>query len=391
MPIIETEGGPVLRFYHRTWGKRINKIMEEGFRRGYREMYGEGLYGTFDIESQSKLYMAQQYGDTLLACETSADRVFDWDRSTDELLSELNSADVEQSIISEIEQYLQRAPRESWIYFGISSDLARKFKDDLRPYFRGMIYTGGNDGRAIVMWDVSGVTPIGADIDDNKDVVDISYQKYRPEAIRMLEIGDNFNFGEYDFASGGLFSKEYDELLEEALPKATKTAWKFIKKKNKWDFHNLDRMFKGIFWENDGGEAFLSKMFDEAKEEFLSGLFFNKGEGTDEIDDVYDGWFKNNIKDLLNDDALNMAIEGTDWRWAHLTSDNILFCDNLFEGKLLKDPRSFENAKKVVLETIKENSVMSGQIVEDIDSLFDGRMTKDAEVVKAIEERDRLG
>lgn len=172
--IVEEVRSALTVVYHRTkTHQNIETIRHEGFRAGRGATYGVGIYATYDIESQLREEMEGRYGpfiiksavrlhDFLICDYNVAEKVYG-DRHTivDQIAARgFKVQDGGEEIVQSISNQLR--------HLTITSSLA----NNLRQYvsgMRGLVYTGETDGRCIVAYDETTITPMAWAETDLKD------------------------------------------------------------------------------------------------------------------------------------------------------------------------------------------------------------------------------
>lgn len=154
--------------YHRTREPdTIEKIVHTGIRRGNGGMYGDGLYATYDFQSQQTPYMVKQYGDHIIKLKVNLDGFLILDRDVASIVyggpdimrqvsanKSLNWSPGKKKLLTDrIEGLLDAAtpPYTSGVAQTIMSEA---------HLFKGMVYTGAQDGRCIIAYDLNHVVPM---------------------------------------------------------------------------------------------------------------------------------------------------------------------------------------------------------------------------------------
>lgn len=164
--------------YHRTSEKGMQALSRgRMFKVGPGQTYGPGFYLTYDLDSQYKDNMANQYGEYVIRAKINLDKflIFDTDvlrkvypqfKNVKEQLMAMGgftnfyqmSAIFGGRAITEIENIAKGHSS------GYSSDAAYQMASSglgwLLRNTRGIVFNGRNDGRVIVAYDEKAVTPI---------------------------------------------------------------------------------------------------------------------------------------------------------------------------------------------------------------------------------------
>lgn len=153
--------------YHRTHkAKNVETIRQEGFRAGPRGTYGTGIYATYDLHSQMQPYMVKQYGLFIIKSRLNLDgflifdpdvaaRVYGPDHTSIEAQCRLKGFEISDRKWSPTFQEIIDRP------YPFTSDRAKVIvTQELVTGMKGMVYTGRQDGRCVVVYDPEAILPI---------------------------------------------------------------------------------------------------------------------------------------------------------------------------------------------------------------------------------------
>lgn len=169
--------GSLLSVYHRTRQEEVAEgICDIGFIAGGGDYYGKGIYATYDLASQLRNNMSG-YGGYVIkgTVDISGFLIFDYDIAKQvyggnyTLLDQVKALGMDKIVngslddakiqerYEEIKRYSERLEGG-----GNSSDIAHPMssKYKLENAVRGIIFTGGNDGRVCVSYREINVTPV---------------------------------------------------------------------------------------------------------------------------------------------------------------------------------------------------------------------------------------
>jgi len=177
--------GNIALCYHRTHEiKTVESIKQDGFRSGSEEsLYGPGIYLTFDVESQFTNYMTN-YGDYIIKSKVALTGMLILDQDVARTVYGIHHSFADQCKLlklrvfendkwvllhesNDVKTWLQHSDFQKPNSF--SSDLAKfLFEERLigNPYSErnlklpGILFTGRQDGRVIVIYDRSKVIPL---------------------------------------------------------------------------------------------------------------------------------------------------------------------------------------------------------------------------------------
>jgi hypothetical protein len=167
--------------YHRTGrkGSPVQGIAADGYRFGDGIMYGYGVYTTYDFDSQLEDYMRETYGNIIIESKVISMQdflIFDYDiakriygnknytlsRQLRLILGdEFKKINIE--IIKKLEEKLNVTK--------YTSDIAKYIyinHKEIINKLRGIVFTGGNDGKVLLSYDRKNVEPIRYTIDEGK-------------------------------------------------------------------------------------------------------------------------------------------------------------------------------------------------------------------------------
>ena len=172
--------------YHRT-GKEgaIEGVSADGYTVGKGAMYGVGVYTTYDLESQLKPNM-QQYGNIIIESKVlSMDKflIFDYDIAK-KIYGNVNyTLDNQLRLIlgkdwnkfkddNSLKELIEKVTLVQY-----TAEVAKvfydKFENTILKYFRGLVFTGEQDGKVLVSYDRKNVEPLRYTIDEAETWVNI--------------------------------------------------------------------------------------------------------------------------------------------------------------------------------------------------------------------------
>lgn len=191
--------------YHRTSIENlVELISKNGYKFGVGDTYGEGLYATYDLESQLNFRMFNLYGKYIVKISVKVQDflILDWDvfeKHPD--FSSYDGADYFNFIDLQIERY--SIPIEYHIHpydytsITATSILKNIGKHNIQNFVNGMIFTGESDGRVMVIYHPERVAvPLSVSNDDGQTfvkVIEIKNSKRFRNILRNRNIKHDFS------------------------------------------------------------------------------------------------------------------------------------------------------------------------------------------------------
>ncbi len=178
--------GRYVTFYHRTSKEDLVKnIIDHGYKFGSGKMYGYGLYGTYNLESQLRPNMKNNYGTVIIKFQASIDDYFicDYDVFKTSPIGRKLKSTINTYIYDQINYFsgrnFSKMALEYW--FGetdfnditITSAIAKLIATEkvLHVYdkINGIIFTGNLDGKVLVSYYPNDtVIPISYSLDEGE-------------------------------------------------------------------------------------------------------------------------------------------------------------------------------------------------------------------------------
>lgn len=169
--LMEKVYGGYATVYHRTSVQDLaNKIYTSGFKPGSGDMYGKGFYATYDLESQMKPNMAQQYGYVLVkfAVPILNFVIFDYDTFVEGPLSKkIKDYDESNFLFKQLDHFGMEYDRDKIsdrLYDpAYTSDTALNCVSNIPDFTKkcdGIIFTGRRDGKVLVCYNTRLVLPL---------------------------------------------------------------------------------------------------------------------------------------------------------------------------------------------------------------------------------------
>jgi len=184
--------------YHRTGknGSPVQGIAADGYRVGSGDMYGVGVYTTYDLQSQLNNNMRSTYGNIIIESKVLSMKdflIFDYDMAkriygnknytlsrqlrlifgnefknidNKELKELIIFGDEQRDINIDIKKLEELLSVSKY-----SSDVAWRFYkkyENIISKLRGIVFTGQNDGRVLVSYDRKNVEPLRYTLDEGK-------------------------------------------------------------------------------------------------------------------------------------------------------------------------------------------------------------------------------
>lgn len=162
--------------YHRTTKYAWESIVKTGFNFGNGDFYGYGVYTTYELESQLDERMRKLYGEVIIECQVSTIKDFlILDEDIRKKIYGYNISiekHIRNVIGSKANKLLKdydfvRIINNNYLTSETLKELVNSYKSFIRM-FKGVIYTGGLDGRCLLSYDPSLVEPRRVSFDDGK-------------------------------------------------------------------------------------------------------------------------------------------------------------------------------------------------------------------------------
>jgi len=158
--------GKLATIYHRTDLEHVDKIYKHGFKPGSGDMYGTGIYGTYDLKSQLKEKMNNIYGSIVIKAKVNVSKILFLDYKVSKIRDKHNYTLVDQlkklspkfkigDQLIKLSEELEKNPK-------YTSDYAVRLINqyDVNRYIEGISFTGRRDGKVLVIYNPDLVTPM---------------------------------------------------------------------------------------------------------------------------------------------------------------------------------------------------------------------------------------
>jgi len=173
--IVEEIYGKLAIVYHRTKKEAVQSFNKGSmFRVGSGDMYGRGVYTTYDLKSQLKEHMSLEYGDYIVKSKVNLDKflIFDIDiaRRVYPRFPTINdqfkyvfrsNLSIENIINLKNDVFTSQFLRDSGKF---TSGLAQLVVENqlgwLMRNTRGIVFTGVKDGKVVVVYDPKSIIPM---------------------------------------------------------------------------------------------------------------------------------------------------------------------------------------------------------------------------------------
>jgi hypothetical protein len=164
--------------YHRTGkkGSPVYGIAADGYRVGTGSMYGNGVYSTYDLQSQLNDNMRSTYGNIIIESKVLSMKdflIFDYDMSKkiygnknytlSRQLRLILGNEIKHVNVENLEQKLNVTKYTS----DVALDFIKSYKNTIST-LRGIVFTGSNDGKVLVSYDRKNVEPLRYTLDEGK-------------------------------------------------------------------------------------------------------------------------------------------------------------------------------------------------------------------------------
>jgi hypothetical protein len=157
--------------YHRTKSLDvINSIVSNGFSPGNGDTYGKGVYMTYDLQSQLNPNMLK-YGNYIIRNKINLNKylIFDTDIAklvynnnfslNDQLkLLQYNPSQIKKIMDIANNVYEYKADIAQPVY---TADIAQPISELINKFTNGLVFTGRQDGKVIVAYNILSITPFG--------------------------------------------------------------------------------------------------------------------------------------------------------------------------------------------------------------------------------------
>jgi hypothetical protein len=153
--------GNLMLCYHRTRDlDTVKTDFVHGMRSGAGDMYGRGIYATYDLASQDTQYMTHQYGDYVVKCKVNLFGfiIFDYDIAKKVYGKNYNLKEQYKILRIPVTPEVEKISTLCYEYAGgrwgkFTSELALKLAKSLQHKVNGIVYTGSHDGHCILAYD----------------------------------------------------------------------------------------------------------------------------------------------------------------------------------------------------------------------------------------------
>lgn len=198
--------GKLVTIFHRTNSiETINKIKELGFVVGFGNMYGNGIYSTYDIDSQLNDLMKSTYGDYIIKSKVQlykvlildykeAKKVFGKKYTLIEQLTEIlgKNFKITNEIINLSKEL--KNPKNK-----LTSDYAVRLLHykEIKNNIHGISFTGSRDGKVLVIYEKNIVTPLSynSTINNSKKIDNKTWNNIKNK--ELIKKGLSATLGQY--------------------------------------------------------------------------------------------------------------------------------------------------------------------------------------------------
>jgi hypothetical protein len=196
--LTETIYGNQAIVYHRTKVEDLaNKIYDSGFKPSTGDTYGEGMYSTYELASQERPAMRDNYGDVIVefAVNLTGFMFFDWSEFVKTALykEKLKSSTSDTFIQDQITYYkisMKKPFEQRKTNFTSDQAYFVYTNSDLIKKVAGIVFTGSRDGKVLVCYDLKRLRPVAVKKDVDKVFSKINTTK---DFLRKTAVPVNYN------------------------------------------------------------------------------------------------------------------------------------------------------------------------------------------------------
>lgn len=259
--------------YHRTDEIGLKAILNNKFLPGGGDAYGRGAYLTYELESQLRSNMVNNYGEYIVKFKVNLDKVLIFDKNIQKIVYGKEMKIIDQISYFKLGKYFDNKIKDYFFDYNtkFTSVGARDFYDKFKfipKILNGLLFTGKNDGLVLVMYNTNNMHPISYCFsDENKlNEKDLEWNKSLDKNLiksYMLSVtsGSKDILQYYDY---------YEKVDNGFIKIQKKDKWGLLDKNFKevikpiydaMDLYNLDKGFIKVLLNNKWG--LLDKNFKE--------------------------------------------------------------------------------------------------------------------------------